>query len=79
MFGKTVFDFSKIAEFRVWVAAIAVMILFSVEIITKTKKIPVWYIKKSPSALRLASYGLLLAVIILLGAYDNKSFIYFQF
>lgn len=78
MFGKTVFDFSKIAEFRAWIAVFAAVLLFVVEILTKTKKVSEWYLKSNTSV-RLISYGLLLAVIVLFGAYDNKSFIYFQF
>ena len=78
MFGSTSYDFSIISEFRAWIAIFAPIILLGIEGLTKSQKVTSWYIK-SPTLVRLSSYGLLLAVIIIFGAYDNKSFIYFQF
>jgi len=78
LFKSTTFDFSAISEFRVWIALFAAFLLLSVEGLTKSQKVQSWYVK-SPTVVRLSSYALLLAVIVIFGAYDNKSFIYFQF
>jgi Predicted membrane protein involved in D-alanine export len=78
MFKSTSFDFSLIPEFRAWIAVFASILLLSIEGILKSKKVTSWYIK-APTLIRLSSYAILLAIIVIFGAYDNKSFIYFQF
>ena len=78
MFKSTSYDFSVISEFRAWIAVFAPVLLLIIEGMSKSQKIASWYIK-SPAIIRISSYGLLLAIIIIFGAYDNKSFIYFQF
>ena len=79
--AKTVYDFPHIAAFRGYIACAAPLLLFGVEIFTKIPGIPAWFTAntKKRCALRLVSYGILVAIIVIFGAYDNKSFIYFQF
>lgn len=56
----------------------AVVILMSVEYFCRGSDFRT-AVGKLPAPARIISYGMLLAVIVLFGAYDNKSFIYFQF
>ena len=79
--AKTVCDFPHIADFRGYIACAAPLLLFGVEILSKRPGLPAWFTAdtKKRCALRLVSYGVLTAIIVIFGAYDNKSFIYFQF
>lgn len=81
-------SFSSIPEIRLWAAGICLFILIAVEfVMTHTSllgylsKISSGEIKTTlpKTAARLICYGAIAAVIIILGAYDNRSFIYFQF
>jgi len=79
LFSKTVLDFSAIPELRSYIAVAAAAILFAVEFCQNyTKKLISAYFTM-PRAVRLLSYALLVSIIIIFGAYDNKAFIYFQF
>ncbi|MFA6947677.1 MAG: MBOAT family O-acyltransferase [Eubacteriales bacterium] len=78
MFGSYAGDFSKLSELRLHLAYAAPAMLFGIEILMKQPKIVSWY-KNTNTFVRIASYALLTAIIIVFGAYDNKAFIYFQF
>ncbi|MBR4185722.1 MAG: MBOAT family protein [Clostridia bacterium] len=79
LFGKTAMDFSAIPVLRVHVAIFAVVLLFAAEFLMNYgKKITGVYFRM-PHPVRVVTYALLVAVIVLFGAYDNKAFIYFQF
>ena len=81
-------DFSAVPEIRLWAAGICLFILIAFELImtyTPLMKhlsaISSGEIKSTVgmTAVRILVYAAFAAVIILLGAYDNRSFIYFQF
>ncbi len=79
LFEKTAMDFSAIPVLRVHVAVFAVILLFAAEfLMNHGKKIAGAYFRM-PHPVRIVTYALLVAVIVLFGAYDNKAFIYFQF
>ncbi len=78
MFGSSVGDLSKISDFRKYIAIGSTILLFVIEFLMKKEKITEWYVK-APSAVRLISYACMVFIIVVFGAYDNKSFIYFQF
>lgn len=79
--AKTAFSFPHIAHFRAYIACGAPVLLFGIEILSKIPGIAGWFTADSRKscALRLTAYGVLVAIIVICGAYDNKSFIYFQF
>ncbi|MGN1409239.1 MAG: MBOAT family O-acyltransferase [Eubacteriales bacterium] len=81
LFTSTTMDFSHITLFRHCVAVIAVAVLLAVDLMTQSEKLKEWYVsaKMSSQVVRLLSYAFILFLIVVLGAYDNKSFIYFQF
>jgi len=79
LFSPTAMDFSTIPELRAYVAVGAVILLFGIEFLQNyAKKFIDWYFRL-PHPVRVVSYALLTAIIIIFGAYDNKAFIYFQF
>ena len=79
LFAATAMDFSAIPALRVHVAVCAVIFLFLAEFLMNYgKKIEGLYFRM-PHPVRVVTYALLVAVIVLFGAYDNKAFIYFQF
>ena len=79
LFGPTAMDFSAIPGLRVWVAIAAVILLFLAEFFMNYgKKLTEAYFR-IPHPVRAVTYALLVAAIVLFGAYDNKAFIYFQF
>ncbi|MGN1345875.1 MAG: MBOAT family O-acyltransferase [Eubacteriales bacterium] len=81
LFSGTVCEFPHITAFRGYIAACAPVLLLAVEALSKSQKVTSWYLSgtKAAQGVRIASYALLLFVIVIFGAYDNKSFIYFQF
>ncbi len=81
LFSKTVCDFPHIADLRIYVAIGASVLLFTVDALTKSERVVTAFTAKNKSAqiVRIVSYALLLLIIVIFGAYDNKSFIYFQF
>ncbi len=70
--------FSSIPSSRLIISIGAIIILFVVDFFCRGSDFKT-AVGKLPAPARIISYGLLLAVIVLFGAYDNKSFIYFQF
>jgi len=81
LFSETVCEFPHIAEFRSYIALGAPVILLAVDALTKSQKVAAWYTKRTipMQVIRIASYAVMLFIIVIFGAYDNKSFIYFQF
>ncbi len=81
LFTKTTYDFAHIADFRIYTALAVPLLLFLVEALMTVPQVVEHYNARTPVAqvVRIASYALLLFIIIIFGAYDNKSFIYFQF
>ncbi len=81
LFSETVCAFPHIADFRAYIAIGAPVILFAVEAIVKSPKVVAWFTSptKTAQVVRIASYAVMLFIIVIFGAYDNKSFIYFQF
>ena len=72
-------DFSAIPSLRVSVALAAAAVLFLAELTANYGKRLISLSLRMPHAVRVAAYALLVSVIVLFGAYDNKAFIYFQF
>ena len=81
LFSETVCEVPHIAVFRSYIALGAPVILLAVDALTKSQKVVAWYTKRSipMQVVRIASYAVMLFIIVIFGAYDNKSFIYFQF
>ncbi len=81
MFGETVCEFQHIADFRSYIAIGATAILFIGDAFMKSPAVVAWYTKRSwdRQIVRIVSYAVMLFIIVVCGAYDNKSFIYFQF
>lgn len=81
LFAGTKCEFPHIEIFRAYIAIGAPVILFGTELLTKLPAVTGRYNggTKAAQVVRLASYALLLFIIVVFGAYDNKSFIYFQF
>ncbi|MGI6744403.1 MAG: MBOAT family O-acyltransferase [Eubacteriales bacterium] len=81
-------DFSSLPSVRLWACALCTFLLIAVELIftytpvqSHLDKISRGEIASSrrATAIRLFCYAVIIAVIVLFGAYDNRSFIYFQF
>jgi hypothetical protein len=70
--------FNNIAPSRFIISVGAIIILAVVDFFCRGTDFKTT-VGKLPTPARIVSYGLLLAVIVLFGAYDNKTFIYFQF
>lgn len=70
--------FNNIAPARMIISIGAIIILSVVDFFCRGSDFKT-EVGKLPAPARIISYGLLLAVIVLFGAYDNKTFIYFQF
>lgn len=70
--------FNAIPSSRLIISIGAIVLLFVVDFFCRGSDFKT-AVGKMPMPARITSYGLLLAVIVLFGAYDNKSFIYFQF
>ncbi len=70
--------FPSIPSSRLIISFGAIILLFAVEFFVRGSDFKT-AVGKLPAPARIISYGLLLSVIVLFGAYDNKSFIYFQF
>ena len=79
LFSPTVSDYGAIPELRVYVAVCAVLLLFIAEFLMNYGKKVVELYFRMPHLVRIVTYALLVAGIVLFGAYDNKAFIYFQF
>ena len=79
LFSKTVSDYSAVPVLRVYVAVGAVLLLFLAEFLMNYGKKVVDFFFRMPHAVRVLVYALVVAGIVLFGAYDNKAFIYFQF
>ena len=79
LFAKTAADYSSVPVLRVYVAIGAVLLLFVAEFLANYGKKVVAFYFRMPHAVRVVTYALLVAGIVLFGAYDNKAFIYFQF
>ncbi len=81
LFSETVCEFPHIADFRAYIAMGAPVLLLAVDALTKSQKVTAWYTKRTipMQVVRIASYAVMLFIIVIFGAYDNKSFIYFQF
>ncbi len=60
-------------------AVCAVLLLFIAEFLMNYGKTVVELYFRMPHLVRIVTYALLVAGIVLFGAYDNKAFIYFQF
>ncbi|NLB15257.1 MAG: hypothetical protein GX827_00390, partial [Clostridiales bacterium] len=80
--------FSSLPSVRLWASAICTFLLIAVELIFTYTPVQSHLDKisrgeiassKSATAIRLFCYAAVIAVIVLFGAYDNRSFIYFQF
>jgi alginate O-acetyltransferase complex protein AlgI len=71
-------SFESIAPARMIISLGSIAILMIVEFFCRGSDFR-YSVGKLPAPARILSYGLLTAAIVLFGAYDNKSFIYFQF
>jgi alginate O-acetyltransferase complex protein AlgI len=70
--------FNNIAPARLIISFGAIILLLAVDFFCRGSDFKT-AVGKLPAPARIVSYGLLLAIIVLFGAYDNKAFIYFQF
>ncbi len=77
-FSHILESFSSIASSRFIISIGSILLLMIVEFFCRGKDFKT-AVGKLPMPARILSYGVLLAIIIIFGAYDNKSFIYFQF
>jgi hypothetical protein len=76
---KPILDsFPNIAPLRLYISFGAIFLLFLVDL-SSIKSDFRTIMGRVPMPLRLLSYSALVVIIVLFGAYDNKSFIYFQF
>ncbi|MHC1694205.1 MAG: MBOAT family protein [Eubacteriales bacterium] len=77
-FAPLASSFTNIPLSRFYMSLIALGILFIGDFLSRRSDFRTM-VGRAPMPVRIVSYSLLLAVIVLFGAFDNKSFIYFQF
>lgn len=74
VFSRSFADFTGITSLRMYVSVFSVFAIAAIDIFPK-----IYDFRKLPTALRLSVYIIAVVIIAVFGAYDNKSFIYFQF
>ena len=79
LFAATRIDMGSISAFRIGVCIGAVVLLMGIEWIMRYGKRVVDAYNRAPHALRVVSYGVMVAIILIFGSFGENQFIYFQF
>lgn len=79
IFAPTALDLGDISAFRIGVCIGAVILLMTIEGIMSAGGRAVAAFHRAPHALRVAGYGVMVAIILIFGAFGENQFIYFQF